>query len=208
MNKMNSDSALFDSIRIGRSKAARKKEPAQRICEWPDCTADGTHPAPRGGTENSGYHYFCLSHVREYNRQFNYFRGMDEDAVREFQADPARAAGSGPTTTLHLNRGRQSSSPITERPRQTESDLARARRKAGISGPSAAPRRAPGPLERRALALLKIAPGASSEDIKTRYKELVKIHHPDLNGGDRSSEDELRSIIQAYSLLKKSGFCS
>jgi curved DNA-binding protein CbpA len=35
----------------------------------------------------------------------------------------------------------------------------------------------------------------------------VKRLHPDANGGDRSSEDKLREIIQAYNYLKAAGFC-
>jgi DnaJ-class molecular chaperone len=34
---------------------------------------------------------------------------------------------------------------------------------------------------------------------------LVKRHHPDSNGGDRSTEDRLREIIQAYKYLKSVG---
>ncbi len=47
---------------------------------------------------------------------------------------------------------------------------------------------------------------ARGAEIKARYKELVKLNHPDANGGDRSSEDRLREIIQAYNVLKKAGF--
>ena len=43
---------------------------------------------------------------------------------------------------------------------------------------------------------------ATEATIKARYKELVKRHHPDANGGDRSSEDKLREIIQAYNYLR------
>ena len=43
---------------------------------------------------------------------------------------------------------------------------------------------------------------ATQSKIKTRYKDLVKRHHPDANGGDRSSEDKLREIIQAYNYLR------
>ena len=43
-------------------------------------------------------------------------------------------------------------------------------------------------------------------EIKVRFKELVKRHHPDANGGDRSSEERLREIIQAYNYLKSVGF--
>ena len=44
-------------------------------------------------------------------------------------------------------------------------------------------------------------------EIKARFKELVKRHHPDANGGDRSTEDRLGEIIQAYNYLKSVGFC-
>ena len=43
---------------------------------------------------------------------------------------------------------------------------------------------------------------ATPAKIKSRYKDLVKRHHPDANGGDRSSEDKLREIIQAYNYLR------
>ena len=43
-------------------------------------------------------------------------------------------------------------------------------------------------------------------DLKRAYKTLVKIHHPDANGGDKASEERLRTIIAAYSHLKKTGF--
>ena len=60
--------------------------------------------------------------------------------------------------------------------------------------------------ERKALDALGLDAGASAQDVKTRFKGLVKRHHPDANGGDRSSEDKLREIIQAYKYLKSIGF--
>jgi DnaJ-class molecular chaperone len=48
---------------------------------------------------------------------------------------------------------------------------------------------------------------ATPAEVKARYKLLVKRHHPDANGGDRSLEERLREIIQAYSYLKSVGFC-
>ena len=49
---------------------------------------------------------------------------------------------------------------------------------------------------------LELDARADEAAIKARYKELVKRHHPDANGGDRSSEDKLREIIQAYNYLQ------
>ena len=54
----------------------------------------------------------------------------------------------------------------------------------------------------KALAALELDARANEAIIKTRYKELVKRHHPDANGGDRSSEEKLREIIQAYNYLR------
>ena len=60
--------------------------------------------------------------------------------------------------------------------------------------------------ERHYLDTLGLEAEASTHEVKTRFKQLVKRHHPDANGGDRSSEDRLREIIQAYNYLKSIGF--
>src|SRR5690606_7891622 len=60
--------------------------------------------------------------------------------------------------------------------------------------------------DRRALETLGLVGPSKSEEIKRAYKTLVKIHHPDANGGDKASEERLRTIIAAYSHLKKTGF--
>ena len=60
--------------------------------------------------------------------------------------------------------------------------------------------------ERKALEVLGLEADATTNDIKLRFKVLVKRHHPDANGGDRSSEARLRAIIEAYNYLKSVGF--
>ena len=66
---------------------------------------------------------------------------------------------------------------------------------------------APVPLLGKAFDTLELPANATASDIKSRYKELVKKHHPDANGGDRGSEERFRAVIQAYQLLKQAGFC-
>ncbi|HEX2656040.1 MAG TPA: J domain-containing protein, partial [Xanthobacteraceae bacterium] len=61
--------------------------------------------------------------------------------------------------------------------------------------------------ERKAFDTMGLEIDATAVDIKARFKALVKQHHPDANGGDRSYEDRLREIIQAYNYLKSVGFC-
>ncbi len=62
-------------------------------------------------------------------------------------------------------------------------------------------------LEARALETLGLPETADAAEIKARYKELVKRHHPDLNGGNRASEDRFRDVVQAYRLLRQAGLC-
>jgi len=57
-------------------------------------------------------------------------------------------------------------------------------------------------LAMKALYTLELDGDATQSSIKAKYKALVKRHHPDANGGDRSSEEKLREIIQAYNYLK------
>jgi DnaJ-domain-containing protein 1 len=55
-------------------------------------------------------------------------------------------------------------------------------------------------LERQqALTVLGLPPDATNQQIKRRYRELAKKHHPDRGGDPR----EMQRIIAAYQLLKK-----
>ena len=42
------------------------------------------------------------------------------------------------------------------------------------------------------------------DELKARYKALVKVHHPDAAGQSASAEDRMKSINAAYHLLKRS----
>jgi DnaJ-domain-containing protein 1 len=64
-----------------------------------------------------------------------------------------------------------------------------------------------GNMERKAFLALNLEITATSQEIKLRYKQMVKRFHPDANGGDKAFEEKLRDIIQAYAQLKTSGFC-
>ena len=60
-----------------------------------------------------------------------------------------------------------------------------------------------GKIERGAFADLDLEVGATAEQIRVRYTEMLKRCHPDNNGGDRSAEDKLQRVIKAYKVLKK-----
>ncbi len=61
--------------------------------------------------------------------------------------------------------------------------------------------------QKRALEVLGLDENCAPKDVKPRYKTLLKRYHPDVNDGDRSLEEKLNKVIQAYNFLKASGFC-
>jgi DnaJ-domain-containing protein 1 len=60
--------------------------------------------------------------------------------------------------------------------------------------------------ERQAFADLGLEFPVTRDAVKARYKELVKRHHPDANGGDKDAEERIKRINQAYEVLMSGMF--
>ncbi|MEM8797599.1 MAG: DnaJ domain-containing protein [Pseudomonadota bacterium] len=209
---MPSRSSIFDSIRVKPKKeeAAKKDE---RVCDWEGCNKKGLHKAPKGRDREGEFYYFCAEHVREYNKNYNYFSGMDDDTIASYQKESS--IGNRPTWEMGVNSwGKHARGPGNGRPPPgVKPWLHRARDPHGFYGSPGKPqdgaasgKRKVKRLEKQYLDKLGLSAEATPREIKSKYKQLVKMHHPDANGGDRSSEDRLREIIQAYNFLKSAGF--
>lgn len=179
--------------------AGRPARNAARACDHPGCRAPGEFRAPRGRKQLNEYFWFCLDHVRAYNQAWDYYRGMSEAEIeRERRRDtvgqrPSWPMGSrGQGIPPHL-RG------LGIDPEMLNDAL---RRLLGDEPPTEPRRPRPRTPEEEALRVLDLDPGASFDVIKARYKVLAKLHHPDANGGDKAAEERLKSINQAYTLLK------
>src|SRR6185436_8765507 len=46
--------------------------------------------------------------------------------------------------------------------------------------------------------VLGVSPGASAEELHSAYRRLVKLHHPDRNGGSEESARRFAEIQEAY----------
>lgn len=208
MRGMNLDSKHFDRLRTARAAEAAVAADAPP-CSWEGCGEAGLYRAPLGRGREGQYRHLCLEHVRQYNKSYNYFAGMSDEDVAAYQK--AALTGHRPTWTMHPGSGgandwRAVWSGLYDNPFDLFDDGPRdpgARER--HSDPR--PRRRLLPGLRRALDVLGLAEDASKDDIKGRYKALVKKHHPDANNGDRSCEARLRSVIAAYSVLKRAGLC-
>jgi curved DNA-binding protein CbpA len=75
-------------------------------------------------------------------------------------------------------------------------------RRARHDDPPARPRASSA--EEKALAVLDLSLPITLVEVKARYKQLVKRHHPDANGGDKAAEERLKLINEAYATLRHS----
>ncbi len=198
---MKLDSKYFDSIRV-KSLDAEPVQSQGPLCQWKGCQVAGVHRAPMGRGREGQYYLFCLDHVRQFNASYNYFEGWSSADVEAFQKDAV--IGHRPTwrTSLHTGSAARrfgSQDGFGRGFEDPHAFFAGARRSSSVPG------RRLKPLERKSLEALDLLEGVDGIRIKARFKELVKLHHPDANGGDKRSENKLREIIQAYNYLKQAG---
>lgn len=219
MAAMKLDSKYFDCVRsAGRGRRSRAEEPRQAAttCAWEGCEAPGTHRAPLGRGKEGEYVHFCFDHVREYNRSYNYFEGMSDEAVAAYQKEAL--TGHRPTWSMGLKGARGPAAAERFAPEwsglyEDPFGLFRGAASRGARPDDAleaernAARRRLSLAEQQAFETLGLAEDAPGDRIKARYKALVKRHHPDANNGNRSSETRLRSVINAYHVLKRAGYC-
>jgi len=208
---MNLDSKYFDRIRTHRKKE-QDAGPATPTCQWDGCEKAGVHRAPVGRNAEGQFFLFCFEHVKEYNKGYNYFSGLSDNEIARYQKEAI--TGHRPTWTVGVNKAARNSPLHSTLRSGTAGTHSQVKDPFGFVGQSrgAGARFQPQArklksLDAKAFDTLGLPENSSASEIKSRYKELVKKHHPDANGGDRGSEDRFRAVIQAYQLLKQSGFC-
>ncbi|AWK86303.1 J domain-containing protein [Azospirillum thermophilum] len=171
---------------------------ATRACDHPGCAGGGEYRAPKNRNSLNEYWWFCLDHVREYNRAWDYYAGMSPEQIEaDLRRDTTWQRPSWPlgywATQEKFLRDRAAQGFSFEFGREAGKDKEQEKSQRRQSARSA---------EEEALLILDLAPPVDFARIKARYRELVKIHHPDANGGDRDAEEKLKIINQAYNTLK------
>ncbi|MGB0920836.1 MAG: J domain-containing protein [Alphaproteobacteria bacterium] len=204
---------IYD-IRVKPKRQERKVKPKIKRCEWPDCDAKAEHRAPKSPDEVRKWRWFCLEHVRAYNKGWNFFKGMNEDEIRDYMDH--RHIWDRPTWTVGTNSAAKKKGDF-----KPGSDVPPGFNPGNKADPFEFFSEGPGTQEaqghfkaqsrvparvRRSLGDLNLDEGVTLQQIKSRYKELLMMLHPDRNGGDRSREDRLQRVIAAYNVLRDAGY--
>jgi DnaJ-domain-containing protein 1 len=184
------------SSRHGTLDPLHASGPSRRLCDWPDCELGGDYRAPKSRERLREFHHFCLEHVRAYNLAWDFFAGMSQADIEGYlREDVTWHRPTWPLGSQH----RPTAGWRWQDPYHLflNGD--------GLNGAQGASEwdRVPGRQGKlaRMLAVLDLAPGATRAELKARYKQLAKRHHPDLHGGDKRAEERLKLINEAYTYL-------
>jgi hypothetical protein len=162
------------------------------LCERPGCCEAGEFRAPKEGQACGDgppdWRWFCLDHVREFNAGYSWRGDLMSEARARWDRSTAAFASNAYAHAFDdevgAMRDRYGADVFPERAAQTGMRLS--------------------PEDHAALDAFGLDRRTTREAIRVRYKELVREYHPDMNGGDRSHEGALQTVIDAYSQLRRS----
>ena len=195
--KMRPSPKYFNNLRI-KPKNLSKKRP----CDYGGCNEHGEFQAK---TKSAAKFFYCLSHIKEFNKNYNFFEGMSEEEIIDYQISaiighrPTWKSGTNPHANYFSKFAKNDGSAFDDPFDLFEKDkTSKYERQSKIKK---------GKISEKAYKLLDFSSLSSKSDIRKKFKEVVKSLHPDTNGGDNSQEDLLKEVISAYKTLKSQGHC-
>jgi len=181
----------------GRRGMSGESTTSTRPCEHEGCTDSGKYRAPKAPDVLDDFFWFCKDHIREYNLKWNFFDGTTEaemnaqlskDKVWERETKSFTDPEARAWARLGINDAQQVlGGNATRNPGKSRSGS----------------KRLP-PTERRAMDILEAQDSWTKAEIRKAYKSLIKVLHPDINGGDRSQEEQLQQVVWAWDQIKQS----
>lgn len=197
----------FD-LRVSADKKKRSRtrrgmsgafETSTRVCDHPECQDTAQYRAPKSPDDLDDFYWFCKDHVREYNLKWNFFNGQTEE---EFAAQIDKDRVWGRETKPFGKKGEEQRAWArlgVDDPHQILGENATRNPGKSITGTRKLP-----PTERRALDILEAKDHWTKAEIRKSYKALIKVLHPDMNGGDRGHEEQLHEVVWAWDQIKDS----
>ena len=164
-----------------------------RLCDHPACGQPGDFRAPKSRDHLNEYYFFCLDHVRAYNKAWDYFAGLSPDDVEAYTRDAT--VWERPTWPI----GQWGANERMLRDKAMRDIFSGAAKTADEPTPAPPMSLA----ERESLTTLELQPPVTFLTIKTQYRALVKIYHPDLHGGDAQRQEKFKDINQAFATLRR-----
>ena len=171
-----------------------------KICDYKNCYKTGKYKAPISRSNLNNYYFFCLNHVKEYNKSWDFYKGLSIDEMElSLRKDivwdrPSWPLNGNPNNIIEQIRSFLISDySLFEKKRDFQDFLKNKIIDQNLTR-----------LEQKSINVLGLKMPINVEKIKKAYKKLVKIFHPDVNKENKKDAERLfKEINQAYRILLK-----
>ena len=167
-------------------------------CDSPKCNEKGEYRAPKSRVWLNKYFYFCLDHIKEYNKSWDFYKGMSVEQIENsMRNDTFWDRPSWPLKNSFKNIFDEFNEYVDDFVKNDDDKINNTYFKNKLLDESLTIE------EAKALKELDLKIPISLEKIKKNYKKLVKIFHPDVNGNNKDAEEKFKQINESYKLLLK-----
>ena len=175
------------------------EKPKIYICDSKNCDKEGKYKAPKSKINLKKYYFFCLKHIKEYNKSWDYYKGMTVDEIElSLRQDVIWNRQTWPTNVSSkkivniLNDNIYNKFQFYLNNKKIEKNFKNSYIQFDYTYD-----------EKKSIEKLGIKFPITIDKIKSSYKKLVKKYHPDINKSDKNAEKHFKEINSAYKLLLK-----
>ena len=165
----------------------------KNICDWNNCFEIGEYKAPIEKDNSKNFRLLCLDHVKEFNKNWNYFSGMSDQQIYDWlKSDmvwhkPTQSFSSSDSFFKVLWNNTLKDELDRSSLKNKFNDINKFNFNIN---------------DIKAFGILGVSVGLKWSKIQEKFKKLVKKFHPDMNAGNKKYEDKLKIITLAYTQLK------
>ena len=165
----------------------------ENICDYKNCKEIGQYKAPIEKDNSKKFRWLCLDHIKEFNRSWDYFKGMSDKEVCVF----LKSDMTWHKQTQSFNSTDNFFSILWKNTLNGGENIL-----SNGYGEKIKTRINFSDKDREAFKIIELEVGTKWDKIQIKFKELVKKYHPDMNAGNKKFEEKLKIVTLAYTQLK------
>ncbi len=172
-----------------------KKDCNIRQCDEVNCEKIGEYLAPKSPNSSEKY-FFCLEHIKLYNKRWNYFAGKSQKEIYDFQKNdffegkptkPFSKNGSASKIKFQFKYFFDKQKMKFKKKNKTQENNINSKLNEKIES---------------SLTILGLKANVTEDQLKRKYKSLVKKYHPDVKNNLLNKEMKMKNINKAYKIIQ------
>ena len=166
---------------------------SNKQCDEKGCNEEGNFIAPKSPNSSEKY-FFCLKHIKLYNKRWNFFAGKSQAEIYNFQKnDFFEGKPTSPFSDGMKSKIKFEFNYFVDKEKLKFSEKRKKFEKVDKLIFNAD--------VESSLRLMKLNKDFNEKDLKKMYKQLVKKFHPDVKNNIKNKEKIIKKINNAYKLL-------